>query len=139
MCIIFIIFNEVYYRNKYLCRKYVRDIADYDIDYNYARENYYNLIERNQDAVEEMLEIAKQSEHPRAFEVLSGMIKNVSDVTDRLMDLQKKTKDINKDEKEVSGTTTQNLFVGSTTDLQRLLQEQDKNEMVDVTPNDESK
>jgi hypothetical protein len=52
------------------------------------------------------------------------------------MDLQKKTKDINKDEKQVSGTTNQNLFVGSTTDLQRMLQEQDK--MVDVTPNDSS-
>jgi hypothetical protein len=81
------------------------------------------------------------------------MIKNVSDVTDRLMDLQKKTKDINKDEKQSSGTTNQNLFVGSTTDLQRLLQEQDKkspseqlqdelepiNTMVDVTPDNESK
>jgi len=108
-------------------------------DYDHSRDTYYDLIQKGQESLDLMMQFARESEHPRAFEVLSGMIKNVSDVTDRLMDLQKKTKDINKDEKEVSGTATQNLFVGSTTDLQRLLQEQDKNEMVDVTPNDESK
>jgi 23S rRNA A2030 N6-methylase RlmJ len=108
-------------------------------DYDHSRDTYYDLIQKGQESLDLMMQFARESEHPRAFEVLSGMIKNVSDVTDRLMDLQKKTKDINKDEKEVSGTTNQNLFVGSTTDLQRLLQEQDKNELVDVTPNDESK
>ena len=105
-------------------------------DYEYSRDTYYELIEKGRESLDLMIEVARESEHPRAFEVLSGMIKNVSDVTDRLMDLQKKTKDINKDEKQVSGTTNQNLFVGSTTDLQRMLQEQDK--MVDVTPNDSS-
>ncbi len=105
-------------------------------DYDHSRDTYYDLIQKGQESLDLMMQFARESEHPRAFEVLSGMIKNVSDVTDRLMDLQKKTKDINKDEKQVNGTTNQNLFVGSTTDLQRMLQEQDK--MVDVTPNDSS-
>ena len=105
-------------------------------DYDHSRETYYDLIQKGQESLDLMMQFARESEHPRAFEVLSGMIKNVSDVTDRLMDLQKKTKDVNKDEKQSSGTTNQNLFVGSTTDLQRMLQEQDK--MVDVTPNDSS-
>ena len=106
-------------------------------DYDQSRDTYYDLIEKGRESLELMIEVARESEHPRAFEVLSGMIKNISDVNDRLMDLQKKTKDINKDEKQSSGTTNQNLFVGSTTDLQRLLQEQDK--MVDVTPDDSTK
>ena len=106
-------------------------------DYDHSRDTYYDLIQKGQKSLDLMMQFARESEHPRAFEVLSGMIKNVSDVTDRLMDLQKKTKDINKDEKQSSGTTNQNLFVGSTTDLQRLLQEQDK--MVDVTPDDSTK
>tara|TARA_R110000765_G_scaffold412978_1_gene512826 strand:- start:247 stop:600 length:354 start_codon:yes stop_codon:yes gene_type:complete len=108
-------------------------------DYDHSRDTYYDLIQKGQESLDLMMQFARESEHPRAFEVLSGMIKNVSDVTDRLMDLQKKTKDINKDEKQSSGTTNQNLFVGSTTDLQRLLQEQDKNELVDITPDNESK
>ena len=106
-------------------------------DYDHSRETYYDLIQKGQESLDLMMQFARESEHPRAFEVLSGMIKNVSDVTDRLMDLQKKTKDVKKDEKQSSGTTNQNLFVGSTTDLQRMLQEQDK--MVDVTPNDSAK
>ena len=106
-------------------------------DYDHSRDTYYDLIQKGQESLDLMMQFARESEHPRAFEVLSGMIKNVSDVTDRLMDLQKKSKDITKDEKEVGGTTNQNLFVGSTTDLQRMLQEHDK--MVDVTPNDSTK
>ena len=62
------------------------DGKDDDIDYNYARENYYNLIERNQDAVEEMLEIAKQSEHPRAFEVVGQLIKSGLDANKEFFD-----------------------------------------------------
>jgi len=67
---------------------------DDDIDYNYARENYYNLIERNQDAVEEMLEIAKQSEHPRAFEVVGQLIKSGLDANKELMTLHKTKKEL---------------------------------------------
>lgn len=95
-----------------------------DDDYEYSREVYYDLIEKGRDGIEEMLELAKQSEHPRAFEVLSQMIKNVSDVSDRLMALntaKKKIEHMDKP-KELQGTTNNNIFIGSTTELQRFLQ-----------------
>lgn len=92
-------------------------------DYEYSRDTYYELIEKGREAMDLMIEVARESEHPRAFEVLSNMIKNVSDVNDKLMDLNKKNKDINKEEQPNQlGNTTNNLFLGSTTDLQRLLQ-----------------
>jgi predicted house-cleaning noncanonical NTP pyrophosphatase (MazG superfamily) len=93
---------------------------DDDVDYNYARENYYNLIERNQDAVEEMLEIAKQSEHARSFEVVGQLIKAGLDANEALMKLHKTKKELNA---ENSGPTqvTNALFVGSTAELQKLL------------------
>ena len=94
---------------------------DDDIDYNYARENYYNLIERNQDAVEEMLEIAKQSEHPRAFEVVGQLIKSGLDANKELMALHKTKKELSI-EKGGSTTNVNNaVFVGSTAELQKLL------------------
>ena len=93
---------------------------DDDIDYNYARENYYNLIERNQDAVEEMLEIAKQSEHPRAFEVVGQLIKSGLDANKELMNLHKTKKELTT-EKAPSSITNQAVFVGSTAELQKLL------------------
>lgn len=101
-------------------------------DYDYSRETYYELIEKGKDALENMIEVARESEHPRAYEVLSGMIKNVSDVNDRLMDLNKKQKEINRGEVKQVSSTTNNVFLGSTSDLQKLLQN-DK-EIIDVTP-----
>ena len=103
-------------------------------DYEYSRDTYYELIEKGREAMDLMIEVARESEHPRAFEVLSNMIKNVSDVNDKLMDLNKKNKDINRTEetKKVGGTTN-NLFIGSTTDLQRLLQNETKVIDGDVT------
>lgn len=95
-------------------------------DYEYSRDTYYELIEKGREAMDLMIEVARESEHPRAFEVLSNMIKNVSDVNDKLMDLNKKNKDINKEEVKQVGGTTNNLFIGSTTDLQRLLQNDSK-------------
>ena len=93
---------------------------DDDIDYNYARENYYNLIERNQDAVEEMLEIAKQSEHPRAFEVVGQLIKSGLDANKELMTLHKTRKELSIEKS--SGVNVNNaVFVGSTAELQKLL------------------
>ena len=93
---------------------------DEDIDYNYARENYYNLIERNQDAVEEMLEIAKQSEHPRAFEVVGQLIKSGVDANKELMTLHKTKKELSIEKS--SGVNVNNaVFVGSTAELQKLL------------------
>ena len=93
---------------------------DEDIDYNYARENYYNLIERNQDAVEEMLEIAKQSEHPRAFEVVGQLIKSGLDANKELMSLHKTKKELSI-ETNSSVNVNNAVFVGSTAELQKLL------------------
>lgn len=94
-------------------------------DYEYSRETYYNLLEKGKESLELMIEVARESEHPRAFEVLSGMMKNMADINDKLMDLNKKNKDINrKDEPRQLGNTTNNLFVGTTTDLQRLIQKE---------------
>ena len=83
-----------------------------------------------------MIDVARNLEHPRAYEVLSGMIKNVSDVNDRLMDLNKKKKDFYKNDiKQIEGnnTTNNNLFVGSTTDLQRMLKNvSDNDNVIDI-------
>lgn len=107
-------------------------------DYEYSRETLFDLIEKGRNALEDMIEVARESEHPRAFEVLSGLIKNVADVNDKLMDLNKKQKDFNtKQQTPASGGTTNNLFVGSTTDLQRLLSDQMKSKpdnVIDITP-----
>lgn len=102
-------------------------------DYEYSRETYYDLLEKGRGSLEDMIEVARASEHPRAYEVLSGMIKNLSDVNDKLMDLNKKNKDINQEQvKQIAGNTTNNVFLGSTADLQRLLQ--DEKDIIDVTP-----
>ena len=107
-----------------------------DNDYKYSRDTYYELVEKGKQSLELMIEVARESEHPRAFEVLSGMIKNISDVNDRLMDLNKKKKDIDKkDEIKKIANTTNNLFVGSTTELQKLLK--NESDIVNVTPKQE--
>jgi hypothetical protein len=101
------------------------DNKNIDQDYQTSRDTYYDLIEKGRESLELMIEVARESEHPRAFEVLSGMIKNISDVNDKLMDLNKKHKEvIRKDEPKAleGGTTNNNIFIGSTTELQRFLQ-----------------
>jgi hypothetical protein len=91
-------------------------------DYEYSRDTYYDLIEKGRESLELMIEVARESEHPRAFEVLSGMIKGIADVNDKLLDLNKKQKELTKEDKPTdTSTTNNNLFVGSTTDLQRML------------------
>lgn len=101
-------------------------------DYEYSRETYYEILEKGKESMELMIEVARESEHPRAFEVLSTMMKNMADVNDKLMDLNKKNKDINKeDDPKQLGNTTNNLFVGTTTDLQRLIQNE-KNVVIDA-------
>lgn len=110
-------------------------------DFEFARRIQYNLLVKGEEALEDMVEVARATEHPRAFEVLSGMMKNMADISNNLMDLHKKKKEFNKSDKpeQLAGPTTNNVFVGSTTDLQRmLLGEIEKSEMKDVTP-DESK
>ena len=92
-------------------------------DYDYARARYYNLAEKGDEAIDLMLDLARESEHPRAFEVLSGMLKQNAEIADRLMDLQKKKKEVRLiDQKQLPNQMTQNnVYVGSTTDLQRML------------------
>ena len=96
-------------------------LEDIDADYKYLRENFYNLIERGSDAIEGILEIAKESDHPRTYEVAGNLIKQVAEVAEKLGDLQEKMKRL----KEVPYTAPKNvtnaLFVGSTAELQRVL------------------
>lgn len=97
-------------------------VDDIKKDYEYTRGNLYSIIEKGQEAINGILELAAESEMPRAYEVAGQLIKNVADATDKLMDLQKKLKDVT-EEKEAKGPTTVNnaLFVGSTAELQKLL------------------
>ena len=103
------------------------DRSDIERDYDYTRGNLYSIIEKGQEAIDGILELAQESEMPRAYEVAGQLIKNVADATDKLMDLQKKLKDVN-EEKETKGPTTVNnsLFVGSTAELQKFLKQNDK-------------
>jgi len=104
-------------------------VDDIKKDYNYTRGNLYSLIEKGQEAINGILELAQESEMPRAYEVAGQLIKNVADATDKLMDLQKKLKDI-EEEKVGKGPTTVNnaLFVGSTAELAKLLKQQTPDE-----------
>ena len=96
---------------------------DLEEDYEYQRRQFYNLIEKGSNAIDGILELAKESEHPRTYEVAGQLIKNVAEVTEKLGDLQKKMKDL----KELPNTAPKNvtnaLFVGSTTDLQKMLRD----------------
>ena len=106
-------------------------------DYDYSRETYYDLIEKGREGLEDMIHVARESEHPRAYEVLAGMLKNIADINDKLMDLNKKHKDITQPTKETKQVEHQpnNIFVGSTAELQKILQKE--SETIDVTPPDE--
>lgn len=90
-------------------------------DYDYSRDTYYELIEKGKDALENMIEVARESEHPRAYEVLSTLIKNVSDVNDKLMDLNKKQKDLDAKENKQVENQQNNFYLGTTADIQKLL------------------
>ena len=90
------------------------DNSNQQSDYEYSRDTYYELIEKGKDALEDMINVARESEHPRAFEVLSGMIKNISDVNDRLMDLNKKNKELNQKDTVKQIENQQNNFYLST-------------------------
>ena len=105
------------------------NVDDIGKDYDYTRGNLYSIIEKGQEAINGILELAQESEMPRAYEVAGQLIKNVADATDKLMDLQKKLKDV-EDEKQSKGPTnvTNALFVGSTADLAKLIKQQSKDE-----------
>ena len=93
-------------------------------DYEYTRGNLYSIIEKGQEALNGVLELAQESEMPRAYEVAGQLIKNVADATDKLLDLQKKLKDVEAEEKVKGPSTVNNaLFVGSTADLAKMLKD----------------
>ena len=95
---------------------------DVEKDYEYTRGNLYSIIEKGQEAINGILELAQESEMPRAYEVAGQLIKNVADATDKLMTLQQKLKDVEEERVSKGPTTVNNaLFVGSTAELQKLL------------------
>lgn len=100
------------------------DITELKKDYEYTRANLYSLVEKGQEAINGILELAGEGGSPRAYEVAGQLIKNVGDVTDKLMDLQKKLKDIEEDSVKTTTNVTNNaLFVGSTSELSKLLKQ----------------
>jgi len=115
-------------------RKEDKETPDIDNDYKYSRENYYNLIERGQEAIEGILDIAREGQHPRAYEVAGQLIGQVGQTVDKLQDLQKKLKDL----KELPKTANQNiknaLFIGSTAELQKMLKKDETIESKNISP-----
>ena len=98
-------------------------------DYEYTRGSLYSLIDKGREALDGALEVAQESGHPRAYEVAVNAMKQVADATDKLLDLQKKMKDLEAPTKNsVNSKTTNNLFVGSTADLQKMLKQINKQE-----------
>ena len=110
---------------------------DVDNDYKYSRENYYNLIERGQEAIQGILDVAKEGQHPRAYEVALAGIKNVADTVDKLQDLQAKLKELKQLPKTSNANIKNALFVGSTAELQKMLNRKKEDENIkskNITP-----
>ena len=103
----------------------IRNVSDdIDKDYDYTRANLYSLIEKGQESLNGILELAGESASPRAYEVAGQIIKSVADTTDKLMELQKKVKDIDEDKNKGPSNVTNNaLFVGSTSELSKMLKQ----------------
>ena len=99
------------------------DLNDAERDYEYQRQNFYNLVERGTDAVEGILELAKESDHPRAYEVAGNLIKQGAEFTEKLGDLQEKMKKLKEVPSNAPKNVTNALFVGSTAELQKMLKE----------------
>ena len=97
---------------------------DPTLDYEYSRGNLYSLIEKGQEAINGILDVAQGSDHPRAYEVAGQLIKSVADTTDKLADLHKKLKEIDEDNPKQQNTVTNNaLFVGSTSELSKMIKD----------------
>ncbi len=96
---------------------------DIDNDYEYQRQNFYNLVERGNDAITGILELARESEHPRTYEVAGNLIKQVAEVTEKLGDLQEKMKKLKEVPDNAPKNVTNALFVGSTAELQKMLKD----------------
>ena len=99
------------------------NVNDLDTDYKYARENIYNIIERGQDAIEDLLQDARDSGNARMFEVVGQLIKTVGEQNQNLVNVHKQVKDITQDTKAVPSNVTNALFVGSTAELQKMLKD----------------
>ena len=95
-------------------------INEIEKDYEYTRANLYSIIEKGQEAINGIMEVAGESASPRAYEVAGQLIKSVADSTDKLMDLQKKLKDVNEDSPKTNNVTNNALFVGSTSELSKM-------------------
>ena len=103
------------------------DEEDVEKDYKYSRAQLYSLVEKGQEAVDGALDVAQQSDSARAYEVAGQLIKHVADTADKLIDLQKKMKEIDEvKEKNTTNVTNNSLFVGSTADLQKMLKQMKK-------------
>ena len=109
--------------------KYESDSNDIKKDYEYARGNLYSLVEKGQEAINGMLELAQESEMPRAYEVLGQLIKTTTETTEKLMALHKIKKDVEEDAPKGPTTVNNALFVGSTTELAKLLKQQSQNQL----------
>jgi hypothetical protein len=118
-------------------RKEEKDKGDIENDHKYSRENYYNLIERGQEAIDGILDVAREGQHPRAYEVAGALIKNVADTVDKLQDLNKKLKDLKELPKSANPQIKNALFVGSTAELQKMLKKDETTESKNITPEKE--
>ena len=96
---------------------------DIENDYKYQRDNFYNLVEKGSAAIDGILELAKESEHPRTYEVAGQLIKNVAEVTEKLGDLQEKMRRLKEVPSNAPKNVTNALFVGSTKELQKMLKD----------------
>lgn len=101
----------------------LEEVKDSELDYNHSRTELYALIKKGQKAIDEILSVAEESSSPRAYEVAGQLIKHVGDVTDKLLDLQRKLKDIEEPTKKVSSTVNNALFFGSTAELSKLIKQ----------------
>ena len=101
---------------------------DIEKDYEYQRENFYNLVEKGSSAIDGILELAKESEHPRTYEVAGNLIKQVAEVTEKLGDLQEKMRRLKEVPNNAPKSVTNALFVGSTKELQTMLKDKLKDE-----------
>jgi hypothetical protein len=112
--------------------KFEKISDDIKKDYEYSRGNLYSIIEKGQEALNGVIELAQETEMPRAYEVAGQLIKSVSDATEKLIDLQKKLKEIQSDDKKKGPTSVTNnaLFIGSTAELSKLLKQQKEDENV---------
>ena len=109
--------------------------TDVDNDYEHSRDNYYNLIDKGNQAIEGILDIAKEGQHPRAYEVAGQLIGQVAQTVDKLQDLQKKLKDLKQVPNKTSANIKNALFVGSTAELQKMLNRKKEDEIIEGETN----